>query len=128
MSLRVYPGSQALITDVPFTARNMQSSRYNALYAFAIDELWPALSRYLDPTFELRMDEDTLLELILTKDEYDFASAAWFLTSQCGSFRAALGRFDNNGWESYTSQCLRATMTDARRHYWEKAQLVLNQP
>lgn len=106
----------------------MQSLRYNALYAFSITELWPFLEAYLNPDNASRMDGDSLLELVLISDEYDFASAAWFLTSQCDKYRTALERFDKEGWESYVTECLKSVVTDARRDYWDRARLTLGQP
>lgn len=92
---------------------------YNLEYAESIPEL-------ADELDDIRNQPDKVLDLLLEDEVYDFGSGAWFLTSQCReSVRDALREGDEQGWREYISQCVRTTVTDARKWYWEKAREAL---
>ncbi|KAK2778759.1 hypothetical protein FQN53_001656 [Emmonsiellopsis sp. PD_33] len=99
--------------------RNMQSPTYNTLYAKSI----PALS---DPLGKIDPDDvGAILDLLLSNDEYDFGSAAWFLTSQCTpEVRKGLQSGSKEGWEGYLTGCVGTTVTEVREGYWRKAMEV----
>ncbi|KAM5455162.1 hypothetical protein MaudCBS49596_001802 [Microsporum audouinii] len=95
--------------------RNMQMPKYNALYAKSISELRGKIGPKL-------MNVDAVLDLLLSKDDYDFGSAAWFLTSQCTpAVRTALQSGSEDGWSKYLTECIGTSVTDERKKYWTKA-------
>ncbi|KAI9761970.1 MAG: hypothetical protein M4579_000753 [Chaenotheca gracillima] len=116
-----YPGTPGQGT------RNMQMITYNYKYAASI----PALVSQLQaaaPGGTVPTDPDAqnaVRQLVLT-DQYDFGSAAWFLTTQCGpSVRAGLQAGSETGWETYISSCVGTTVTDDRKAYWTRALAAL---
>jgi len=95
--------------------RNMQSPTYNALYA-----------TYLG--FE---NSPTGAELIAAvgDDEYTFASAAWFLITQCGfAVMENMSGGSRAAWEAYLTGCVGTTVDTGRVAYWERAIAALGVP
>ncbi|KJR82432.1 uncharacterized protein SPSK_03636 [Sporothrix schenckii 1099-18] len=92
---------------------NMQSPAYNAEYAAAIPELASGVAA-------ANGDPDAVLAL-LTVDDYNFGSGAWFLSSQCASIRSQLQTNTDDGFIAYMG-CVGATMTSERLDYWHTAQ------
>ena len=100
--------------------RNMQSAKYNALYASSIRPLAPSISTITgDSSSDTRVDQ--ILDLLLQNDEYDFGSAAWFLSTQCDSTRNELKTGGSQGWETWLETCVGTQATDARRQYYMRA-------
>ena len=98
----------------------MQSLHYNLLYASSI----PALTTPL--TIIPASVPNAVRALLLAEDSYDFGSAAWFLTTQCGAgVRSALQTGGRQGWEAYVSGCVGTTVTEARTAYWERANVAM---
>lgn len=96
---------------------NMQSPTFNAAYAASI----PALASGVAAA---NGDPDAVLAL-LTVDAYNFASGAWFLTSQCASIRSQLQGNTDAGFIAYMG-CVEAPMTTARLDYWHTAQAAFD--
>ncbi|CAK7242708.1 MAG: hypothetical protein STHCBS139747_004206 [Sporothrix thermara] len=92
---------------------NMQSPTYNQMYAASI----PALASGVAAA---NGDPDAILAL-LTVDEYNFASGAWFLTTQCASIRPQLQDNTDAGFTAYMD-CVGTTINDSRLDYWHRAQ------
>lgn len=68
---------------------------------------------------------DALLDLVMP-DQYSFASAAWFLSSQCSAeVRAGLQRGSLEGWTAFVRGCVGTTVTGERQAYWERAVTAL---
>ena len=68
-----------------------------------------------------------ILKLLVTNDDYDFGSAAWFLRSQCGpATRRGLTNGGLIGWQAYVTDCLGTNITANRQAYYERAAKVLN--
>ncbi|KAK2808742.1 hypothetical protein FQN50_004414 [Emmonsiellopsis sp. PD_5] len=100
--------------------RNMQSPHYNTLYAHSIPSLSHPLSKLNPPD-----DVGATLDLLLSNDEYDFGSAAWFLTSQCTpEVRRGLQSGSREGWVGYLTGCVGTTVTEGREGYWRRAMEV----
>lgn len=98
------------------TARNMQSPTFNSKYASSISELSDSLASV--PAG----DVSAVLNVLLSDEKYDFGSAAWFLTTQCGqSVRAELQTGSLSGWQEYISGCVGTSVTDDRKAYWTRA-------
>ncbi|KAI9819503.1 MAG: hypothetical protein M1827_006951 [Pycnora praestabilis] len=105
--------------------RNMQFPTYNIAYAKSI----PALAGQLDAivpsgTDASALSDDSLDNMLalLTPDAYSFASAAWYLTTQCGeTIRQGLQSNGQTGWEAYITGCIQTEATDDRLAYWQKA-------
>lgn len=88
--------------------RNMQSQNYNEAYA---------ASRGLGPFVMV----ENMMEA-LTTDEYAWASAAWFLETQCSSdIRNDLETRGRAGWEAYLTDCVGTTVDGGRVAYWQRA-------
>ncbi|KAL1892254.1 hypothetical protein Sste5346_007210 [Sporothrix stenoceras] len=93
---------------------NMQSPDFNAQYAAAI----PALASGVAAA---NGDPDAILAL-LTVDEYNFGSAAWYLSAVCtDEVRSQLQGNTDAGFTAYMV-CVGAPMTDQRMDYWHTAQ------
>ncbi|KAI1342544.1 hypothetical protein F5Y15DRAFT_373112 [Xylariaceae sp. FL0016] len=102
---------------------NMQSPDFNVKYANSI----PELKTKLDAIGTLDSDDKKLqmLDLVID-DKYNFASGAWFLTTQCPQSTVdALAKGDDAGFNTYM-ECVGVTMTDARSEYWNRAKTAFN--
>ena len=96
----------------------MQSAAYNEKYAASISALQGSLAA-------AGSDPNSIRALVLV-DQYSFASAAWFLTTQCGpSVRTGLQSGSLAGWQAYISGCVGTTPTDDRMAYWTRAKTAL---
>ena len=99
--------------------RNMQSPKYNLMYAQSI----PALGPYLQKTDT--SDPKAVVDLLTTYINYDFGSAAWFLTSQCDqSVRSGLQSGSAAGFSAYIA-CIGTTETSDRNAYYQRAVTAL---
>lgn len=59
-------------------------------------------------------------------DDYSFASASWFYSSQCSSsVKTALQGGSDEAWEAFVTGCVQTTVTDARQQYWDRAKTAL---
>lgn len=95
--------------------RNMQSLAFNLQYARSI----PALSSRLSEVESV--GPNGVRDLLITNDDWDFGSAAWFLVTQCGQeVLTALGRGDNEGFSAYLG-CVGTDMNEVREAYWQRA-------
>ncbi|TRM65589.1 hypothetical protein BD626DRAFT_489245 [Schizophyllum amplum] len=100
--------------------RNMQSATFNEAYARS---LFPA--EEVDAA-KASGAEDGVLELV-SPDEYSFASAAWFITSQCtDAVRAGVQSGEQAGWETYLTDCIGTSVDQGRIDYWTKAKAALS--
>lgn len=90
--------------------RNMQSPKYNFLYA-------KDLGLGVAPT----ATPQTLMAS-LTQDQYSWGSAAWFVTSQCPyKIRTDMWKGGQAAWETYLTSCVGTTANDQRLAYWKRA-------
>lgn len=93
----------------------MQSPAYNLKYAQSI----PALASYLEKIQS--SDVVAVLDLLIKFTNYDFGSAAWFLTSQCDpSVRSELQTGSAAGFSAYIA-CIGTTETSDRNAYYQRA-------
>jgi hypothetical protein len=93
----------------------MQSPAYNKKYASSLPELKDKLPSVSNSPAEL-------LDLLRNDPVTDFGSAAWFLTTQCSKeVRAALADGSEMGWQRFISDCVRTSVTNERKEYWERA-------
>lgn len=66
-----------------------------------------------------------VLDALTANDTYDFGSAAWFLTTQCGpDVKADLATGGSAALTAYLS-CIGSTMSPDREAYWERAAAAL---
>jgi hypothetical protein len=100
--------------------RNMQSPAFNAKYAE-----WIAANGQDGTVTEgsvaaVASDPATLLDSINT-DKWSFASAAWFVSTQCGASQVqALGDGSQASFVAYLTGCVGTTATEDRIAGWEK--------
>ncbi|KAF7174889.1 hypothetical protein CNMCM7691_005357 [Aspergillus felis] len=96
-------------------ARNMQSPAFNAKYAASL----PALA---DKLKGVSGDPAGVLDLLLSNEEYDFGSGAWFLTTQCSQdLRSELQSGSEAGWQKYITSCVGTDANEERKAYWTRA-------
>lgn len=96
-------------------ARNMQSPAFNQQYASALK---------LDTAGK---DPAAILDLILAREENDFGSGAWFLTTIChADVRTALQTGSEEGWKQYITQCVGTQATAERKEFWTRATQALD--
>ncbi|RHZ52643.1 hypothetical protein CDV55_102056 [Aspergillus turcosus] len=95
--------------------RNMQSPAFNAKYAASLPTLADKLKGVSgDPT--------GVLDLLLSNEEYDFGSGAWFLTTQCSQdVRSELQSGSEAGWQKFISSCVGTDANEERKAYWTRA-------
>ncbi|KAG5924059.1 hypothetical protein E4U61_001715 [Claviceps capensis] len=101
---------------------NMQSSSFNLLYAKSIPALVPLVASIPSSSVEGLKNEtlNAILGLV-TPDEYNFGSAAWFLVKQCGrDVMRALQRDLEGGFAAYM-KCVGVEVSEERRVYLERA-------
>ena len=99
--------------------RNMQSPAYSLKYAQSI----PALAPYLEKI--QTSDVVAVLDLLIKYTNYDFGSAAWFLTSQCSQVvRDGLQSGSIAGFSAYLG-CIGAAETSDRDAYYQRAVTAL---
>lgn len=100
--------------------RNMQSPAFNAKYADWIAANGNDPSITSESVAAAANDPATLLDLINT-DKWSFASAAWFISTQCDASQVqALGDGSQTSFESYLTSCVGTTVTDDRIAGWKK--------
>ena len=92
----------------------MQGAKFNLEYAQSI----PALKSSVTA---VQSDPAAVLSLLTNNIDYDFASAAWFLTTQCApDVRQGL---QNGGFVGFTAYvgCTGTSMSDDRSKYYTAA-------
>lgn len=109
--------------------RNMQSATFNILYAQSIPSLATSVQAITQGATVTSLSP-TQLNQVLAKltdnDDYDFGSAAWFLTSQCSAtIRKGLQTGGRAGWLAYVSNCIGTTPTNDREAYYLRAVTAL---
>lgn len=92
--------------------RNMQSPTYNAMYATSL-----GIGSFATGS--------ELMQAV-GADQYTFASAAWFITTQC-DFRVRENMWSGSktAWEAYLTGCVGTVADEGRVAYWTKAMGVL---
>ncbi|KAF1969023.1 hypothetical protein BU23DRAFT_558055 [Bimuria novae-zelandiae CBS 107.79] len=102
--------------------RNMQMSPFNEKYAtdlFGADAVAQAQGAGGDAAL------DAVLALV-QGDEESFASAAWFLMTQCtADIKTGLASGSAEGWDAYLTKCVGTTHTEDRDPAWTAAKMVL---
>jgi hypothetical protein len=104
----------------------MQMGNFNFEYAKSIPALASSLKGITTASSAEGLTDDQLnsiLALVLP-DEYSYASAVWFLTTQCSSARPALQAGGLAGYTAYLS-CVGTTATSDRVAIYQKALLAL---
>ncbi len=106
--------------------RNMQMANYNLLYAKSIPSLASQLSAITTSSSTNGLSDDQLnaIRALVLPDEYSWASAAWFLSTQCASARAAIQAGGQAGYSAYLS-CVGTSVTSDRLAYWTRANTAL---
>lgn len=106
--------------------RNMQMAQWNLLYARSIPELQGQADTIVGGAGVMGVDglsDDQLnaVRALVLPDEYSWASAGWFLDSQCGAdVRTQLQQPGEAGWEAYLG-CVGTEATSDRKEVWERA-------
>ncbi|RDW88159.1 hypothetical protein BP6252_00191 [Coleophoma cylindrospora] len=107
--------------------RNMQMATYNLLYAQSISALSTQVAAITTATTTAGLSDDELnaIRALVLPDQYSWASAAWFYTSQCSSsVRTQVQAGGQAGYEAYLG-CVGTTATSDRLAYWTRANTAL---
>jgi len=106
----------------------MQTARFNLLYANSI----PALAAQVKSITEgaaaggLSASQlNAVLAILISNADYDWGSAAWFLTTQCPSVRTGLQSATLAGWQNYIQNCIGIGPTGGRQAVWTSAKQAL---
>jgi len=102
--------------------RNMQSAAFNVQYAQSIPALGVGNGASASSMSATQLNE--IRAGVTAVDDYDFGSAAWFLTTQCSdSIRTQLQTGSEAGWAAYMTQCVGATQDtmSGRQAVWAVA-------
>ncbi|KAI5254843.1 hypothetical protein E4T42_02130 [Aureobasidium subglaciale] len=101
--------------------RNMQTPVFNLKYA-----RWLA-ANVTDSGISMQQVEDAETEgpvqvlALVNGDRWSFASAAWFLATQCDEvIRLGLAAYTEQGWNTYLTECVGTTVTHERTSIWKK--------
>lgn len=101
----------------------MQSASFNLLYAQSIPALTASVASITAGATAGALSAAQLNQvraLLTSNDNDDFASAAWFLTTQCSAMvRIELQTGTLAGWQTYITDCVGATATADRQAIWD---------
>lgn len=98
---------------------NMQMAKYNLMYAKQIEGVKDKV-KDVQSVEGLSDDELNAILDLVTPDEYNFASGAWFLVSQCEEVRQLLRDEPDKGYEAYM-KCVGVEVDEDRLAYWNRA-------
>ncbi|KAL6898934.1 hypothetical protein GGI43DRAFT_73032 [Trichoderma evansii] len=99
---------------------NMQMPNFNLLYAQSIDSIKSQVSQFTTSDGLSNDDLNRILSLV-QPDEFNFASGAWFYSTQCDApVKAALQANPDDGFQKYMA-CIGTPVTDARLAYFTRA-------
>ena len=102
----------------------MQTARFNILYANSIPALASQVKAVTGDAAVGGLSANQLnavLALLTSNADYDWGSAAWFLTSQCQDVRTGLQSATLAGWQNYIQNCIGVTPTGNRQVVWTTA-------
>ncbi|KAI9797381.1 MAG: hypothetical protein M1825_006010 [Sarcosagium campestre] len=108
--------------------RNMQMAAFNIEYASSIPALSPQVTALTGGVSAeaLSPDAQNAVRQLVLDDQYDWGSAAWFLTTKCSpEIRAGLQTQGQAGWEQYIAGCIGTTITPDRLAVWYRANVAL---
>lgn len=103
--------------------RNMQTARFNLLYARSMPELRESVEGIvLGREVEGLSDEEVnAVRALVLPDRYAWGSAGWFLNTQCSrEVREGLEMKGEEGWRAYLA-CVGVEAEEGRREGWERA-------
>ncbi|UNI21470.1 hypothetical protein JDV02_007458 [Purpureocillium takamizusanense] len=112
---------------------NMQSPLFNLRYAKSIPAVAPHVANVTEDMVTgggngLPAAELNRILALVTVDEYNFGSGAWFMSSQCAkAVRNVLRRTPDQGWLQYNAQCVGVPGDDPDRlAYWTRAKAAMD--
>ncbi|KAF2099592.1 hypothetical protein NA57DRAFT_75092 [Rhizodiscina lignyota] len=98
--------------------RNMQNPEFNQKYVADLEKSGKLKSSDVQAA---GTDPNKILALV-QPDEFSFASAAWFISTQCdAATRAGLQAGTQAGYTAYLTNCVQTTVTDDRISGWKAA-------
>jgi hypothetical protein len=94
--------------------RAMLMPNYVQQYASSLPELQASVTA-------AGSDVGQVLSLV-QPDQYSFASAAWFYSTQCTApQKDAVQAGSQSGWAGFVAECVGTTVTSDRQEYWTRA-------
>lgn len=101
--------------------RNMQSPGYNLQYATWLASTVTDSGITAETATAAEAEGAAAVLALVAGDLWSFASAAWFLKTQCAaSIESGLAAQTEAGWEAYLSGCVGTDATDERTVIWRK--------
>lgn len=100
----------------------MQSPTFNLKYAewLAVNATDSGIST--QQVQEAQAEGPAQVLALVNDDRWGFASAAWFLATQCDeSIEEGLATQSEEGWNAYLTDCVGTTVTEGRTAIWDKA-------
>ncbi|GAP82637.2 hypothetical protein SAMD00023353_0101710 [Rosellinia necatrix] len=97
---------------------NMQMANFNKEFALSIDALKEQATAIGDIS---NPDNANKILALVTADEYNFASGAWYLTTKCPEVADSLRAATDAAFTDYMEKCVGVTMTPERAAYWARA-------
>ncbi|KAG9594275.1 hypothetical protein KCU77_g5754, partial [Aureobasidium melanogenum] len=102
--------------------RNMQSPAFNLKYAQWLAANTTDSGVSMQQVQKAKEEGPVQVLALVNGDRWSFASAAWFLVTQCDEeILQGLATSTKEGWEAYLTVCVGTTLTDDRSAIWEKA-------
>lgn len=100
---------------------NMQMPNFNLMFAQSIDSVKSQVAQFTT-TDGLSADDLNHILSLVQPDEFNFASGAWFYSTQCdASVKSALQANADDGFQKYLTLCVGTTVTDDRLAYFSRA-------
>lgn len=101
--------------------RNMQSPAFNLKYAEWLAANMTDSGISMQQVQEAEEEGSVEVLALVNGNRWSFASAAWFLTTQCNEeISQGLATSKEEGWETYLTECVGTTVTDDRNAIWKK--------
>lgn len=102
--------------------RNMQSPAFNLEYAEWLAANMTGSGISTQQVQKAQSEGPTQVLELVNGDRWGFASAAWFLATQCDEeARKGLVAATEDGWNAYLTDCIGTTATEGRTTIWKKA-------
>ncbi|KAH0371871.1 hypothetical protein KCU65_g1550, partial [Aureobasidium melanogenum] len=102
--------------------RNMQSPAFTLKYAEWLAANMTDSGISMQQVQEAGKEGPVQVLALVNGSRWSFASAAWFLTTQCNEeISQGLATSTEEGWETYMTECVGTTVTDDRTAIWKKA-------
>lgn len=100
----------------------MQSAAFNLKYAEWLAASMMGSGISISQVQKAQSEGPTQVLELVNCERWSFASAAWFLATQCDKeVSKGLAAATEEGWNAYLTDCIGTTVTEDRTTIWRKA-------